>query len=233
MPLESLWPKSSLPPAITALKMDSRRNTPNTYSFRQQNRQILGSFLRSLEHLDPWWVSIISPVNGDYSTTLTSILGYEHNVGLEFLVGTGLIKRVSQVTPSYAVVQAEWDRFIVEEKLQEIMETVNRTSVMRSKYYFINYGKKNKLNHRPIDQFDAKHAIKARQLFIINRQQKFYHQVSKTLLASHHAYEKSTCDEEIDDDVSLVSEKEEEGGGNRLSSCFRIPMPLMRLKHLI
>jgi hypothetical protein len=86
MLLESLWSKSSLHTAITALKMDSRGNIPNTYSFRQQNRQILGSFLRSLEHLDPWWVSIISPVNGDYSTTLTSILGYEHNMGWSFLL---------------------------------------------------------------------------------------------------------------------------------------------------
>jgi hypothetical protein len=194
--------------------MDSRATIPNTFSFRQQNRQFLGSFFRSLEHLDPWWVSITSPVNGDQSTTLTSLLGYEHMVGLEFLVSTGLVKRINQEKPSYLVVLAEWEKFIVEEKLQNIMETVNRSSVMRSKYYFINYGKKNKLTHRPIDQFDSKHPMQSKQLFIIDRQQKFHRQVSKTLLAahcvSHHVYKKSSWDEETHDNFSSESEEEEE-----------------------
>jgi hypothetical protein len=117
-----------------------------------------------LEHLDPWWVSIISPVNCDHSTTLTSLLGYEHKVGLEFLVSTGLVKLINQDKPSYLVVLAEWDKFIVEEKLQNIMETVNRSSIMHSMYYFINYGKKNNLTHRPIDQFDSKHPMQSKQL---------------------------------------------------------------------
>ncbi len=151
-----------------------------------------------MEHLDLWRVSIKSPVNGDHSTILSSILGYEHKVGLEFLVGTGLIKHVSQVTPSYSVVQAELDRFIVEGKLQD---------------------------------------MKSKQLFIIDRQQKFHCQVTKTLLVSHHVshqvYERSTCDEGIDYDCSSGSEKEEDGGGNRLSSCFRIHMTLMKPKLLI
>jgi hypothetical protein len=134
--------------------MDFRGNIPNTYSFCQQNHQILSFFLRSLEHLDPWWVSIISPVSGDHSTTITSILGYEHKVGLEFRVGAGLLKRVNQDKPSYLVIQAEWDKFSIEQKLQDIMETVNWSSIMHSKDYFISYGKKNKLKHHPINQFD-------------------------------------------------------------------------------
>jgi len=72
--------------------MDSRETLPTISGFCQQNRQILGSFLHSLEHLDPWWISILSSENGDNSTTLTSLLGFEHQVGLQFLVGTGLIK---------------------------------------------------------------------------------------------------------------------------------------------
>jgi hypothetical protein len=66
----------------------------------------------------------MSPVNGDNSTTLTSFLGFEHQVGLQFLVGTSLIKRSSGEQPSYLVVQKEWERFILEEKLQDIMESV-------------------------------------------------------------------------------------------------------------
>jgi len=137
-----------------------------SYSYHQQNRQILASFFCSLAHLDPWWVSIVSPVNGDQSTTLTSVLGFEHQVGLDFLAGTGLLKLGN---PSYCVVQAEWEKFLLEHNLQDIMETDNRSSVMHSKHYFINYGNKAKLSHCPIDWYDTKGPIKARPLIIIVR----------------------------------------------------------------
>jgi hypothetical protein len=146
--------------------MDSRKNDPISYSYHQQNRQILASFFRSLAHLDPWWVSIVSPVNGDQSTTLTSVLGFGHQIGLDFLAGTGLLKRGN---PSYCVVQAEWEKFILEHNLQE----------------FINNGNKTKLSHSPIDQCDAKWPIKARSLVIIEQQQKFHCQVSKALVSAH------------------------------------------------
>jgi hypothetical protein len=127
--------------------MDSRETPYISRCLRQESRQILATFLRSLENLDPWWVSIVSPVNGDRSTTLTYLLGFEHEVGLQFLAGTGLLKHGTQNAPSFSVVQDEWDKFILEENLSNIMETVNRTSVARKKYYFINYGKKAKLIH--------------------------------------------------------------------------------------
>jgi hypothetical protein len=161
-----------------------------SYSYRQQNHQILASFFRSLAHLDPWWVSIVSPVNGDQSTTLTSVLGFEHQVGLDFLAGTGLLKLGN---PSYCVVQAEWEKFLLEHNLQDIMETDNRSSVMHSKHYFINYGNKAKLSHCPIDQYDTKGQIKARPLIIIVQQQKFHRQVSKALVSAH-LYEKLSAD---------------------------------------
>ena len=190
--------------------MDSRETRPTISGFRQQNRQILGSFLRSLEHLDPWWISILSPVNGDSSTTLTSLLGFEHEVGLQFLAGTGLIKSSRGEHPSYSVVQVEWERFIVEEKLQDIMESVNRTSVGRSKFYFINYGKKDRLYHRPIDQFLSKKPLKAKQLFIIERQQKFHRQVSKALVATrfYNISEKEKKEEADNDSSESESESE-------------------------
>jgi len=108
--------------------MDSRADHYNLFSYRQQLRQLLGSFLQSLEHLDPWWVSIVIQVNGDHLTTLSSLLGFEYHVGLQFLAGTGLIKLHNEKTQTYSVVQAEWEVFL-EEDLGDIMETVNHTTV--------------------------------------------------------------------------------------------------------
>jgi hypothetical protein len=82
------------------------------------------------------------------------------------------------------VVQVEWEKYIVKEKLQDIMESGNHTSVGRSKFYFINYGTKDRLYPRPIDQFASKKQLKAKQLFIIERQQQFHRQVSKALVAT-------------------------------------------------
>jgi hypothetical protein len=104
----------------------------NSRSLRHLNRQLLGKFLRNLENLDPWWVSIVLPVNGDLKTTLTSLLGFEHQLGLEFLCSTGLLKSGTKPN-SFSVVYEEWELFVVQEKLQKIMETINRTSVSRSK----------------------------------------------------------------------------------------------------
>jgi len=64
-----------------------------THSLHQLSRQLLGSFLHDLANLDPWWVSsIVSPVNGDHKTTLADLLGFEHEVALDFLCSTGLLK---------------------------------------------------------------------------------------------------------------------------------------------
>jgi len=58
------------------------------------------------------------------------------NIGLQFLAGTGLIKSSRGEHPSYSVVQVEWEKFIVKEKLQDIMESVDRTSVGRSIFFY-------------------------------------------------------------------------------------------------
>jgi len=148
----------------------------------------------------------VSPVNGDHSTTLTSLLGFEHDIGLQFLVGTGLIKRLGGDKPCYTIVQNEWEKFILKENLQDVIESVNWMSVMRSKYYFINYGRKARLHHRPIDQFSSKHPLKAKPLFIIECQQKFHRQLSNALVATCHY--NPTAKEEKEED-SICSESEE------------------------
>jgi hypothetical protein len=59
----------------------------------------------------------VIPVDGDHLTTLSSVLGFEHHVGLQFLAGTGLIKLLNKKTQSYSVIQTEWEKFILEEDL--------------------------------------------------------------------------------------------------------------------
>ena len=85
----------------------------------------------------------------------------------------------------------------MEHNLQDIMETVNWSSLMCSKYYFINYRNEAKLSQPPIDQYDAKWPIKARPLFIIERQQKFHSQVSKAFVSAH-LYERLSADSNED-----------------------------------
>ncbi len=62
--------------------------------------------------------------------TLTYLLGVEHQVGLEFLCSTEQLKcGTTKNAQPFSVVKAEWDKFIMEENLDEILETVNRTSL--------------------------------------------------------------------------------------------------------
>jgi hypothetical protein len=50
---------------------------------------------------------------------------------------------------------AAWDKFVEEELLGDVMETITKTAVSHTTvYYFVNYGKKSLLKHCPIDQFN-------------------------------------------------------------------------------
>ena len=93
-------------------------------------------------------------------------LGFEHNIGIQFLCSTGLLKiGNSRNSNSVSVVKAEWDKFIVEEQLSDFTETVNITSVSNKRYYFVNFGRKGKMEHRPIEQFNGKKTkVKAMRL---------------------------------------------------------------------
>jgi hypothetical protein len=84
---------------------------------------------------------------------------------------------------SFSVLHEELELFINQERLQDIMEMVNRSSVSRSKYFFILYGKKEKLSHRPIDQFNGNRLRLKKNLFITAWQKKFHQKVSDMLLS--------------------------------------------------
>jgi hypothetical protein len=106
---------------------------------------------------DPWWVSLSHPVQNDESTCLSYLLGLKHSVGIEFLCSAGFLKvGHSRNANAIVVVAAEWDMFLVEEKLTDILEPVNRTVVGGQRHYFINIGSKKELSHPPIHQFNGK-----------------------------------------------------------------------------
>jgi hypothetical protein len=119
-------------------------------------------------------------------TCLTSLLGFEHEGGVDFLCSIGLIRRGHSKSPNAVVVlTAAWDKFIEEEMLGDIMETITKTSVSRTKYYFINYGKKTLLKHHPIDQFNGKIPKPSKGIFHLHpRQRKFHKKLSQLLTTS-------------------------------------------------
>jgi len=145
---------------------------------------LLGSFLHGLANLDPWWVSIVSPVNGDHKITLADLLGFEHEVALDFLCSAGLLK-IGPIKYLFSSVQRVGAVYcpIVQERLQGIMEMVNRSSISHSKYFFIHYGKKEKLSHRPIDKFNGNRSWLKKNIFITAWQKKFHQKVSDMLLS--------------------------------------------------
>jgi hypothetical protein len=71
----------------------------------------------------------------------------------------------------------------MQEKLQDITETVNRMSITRSKFFFNIYGKKENLRHRPINQINGKRPGPSKNINFIGRQHKFHKKVSDMLLS--------------------------------------------------
>jgi hypothetical protein len=150
--------------------MDARESACNSHIQRQHFRQLLGNFFRSLLDEDPWWVSLNEPVGNDATTCLTHYLGFEHPIGVQFLCSTGLLKVGNSRNPNATVVvKAEWDKFIDEQGFSGLLEPINQTSISNKRHYFVHFGRRGKLAHRPIDQVK----IQRKQLRIFDRQRKF------------------------------------------------------------
>ena len=119
-------------------KMEARDFASKSRSLRRRCRKLLGNFFREVQNEHPWWVSLHAPVNGEMQTCLTHFLGFQHSVGVEFLCTTGLLKVGNSRNPhSTVVVPNEWEKFIIEERISEIVETINITAVAGKRYYFI------------------------------------------------------------------------------------------------
>ena len=133
--------------------MDARNSSPASRIQRYHFRQLLGDFFRSLRCESPWWVSMVEPIQNDNTTCLTHYLGFKHSNGVPFLCSTGLLKvGNSRNSGSTVVVKAEWDSFIEEQQLSGFIEPINQTSVCGKRHYFVHFGSKAELNHRPMDQ---------------------------------------------------------------------------------
>jgi len=151
-----------------------------TQSFKQQCQHLFGDFFCNLENSAPWFLSVGKPVNGVQGTCLTYHLGFDHEKGISFLCSMGLIREVrSRLPNAIVVVTAAWDRFIEKELLGDIMETITKKSVSRIAYYFIHYGKKSLLSHRPIDQFEGKILKPTKGISnLLKHQQRFHKKLS-------------------------------------------------------
>jgi hypothetical protein len=80
------------------------------------------------------------------------------------------------------VVKAEWEKFVIEENLCNLIEGVNQTSISGMKHFFINIGGKERLRHRPIDQFNGRATRRQVGAYLSVRQRKLHKTLSETLL---------------------------------------------------
>jgi hypothetical protein len=99
---------------------------------------------------------------------------------LDWFVRRGHSRSPNAIT----VVMAAWDKFIEEELLKDVMETITKTAVTHTVYYFINYGKKSLLKHHPIDQFNGTLSMPSRQIANLHIQQRRFHKKLSQLVTS-------------------------------------------------
>jgi hypothetical protein len=109
-----------------------------------------------------------------------SLLGFDREKGISFLSSHGLVKRGHSRNPqAISVVAGAWDKFLNEELLRGMMETITKTTVGNSLYYFIHYGKKALLTHIPGDQFNGQVSRSQKGLYLKHRQRKFQKKLSE------------------------------------------------------
>jgi hypothetical protein len=91
--------------------------------FQKCCHQALGN-VHAFRKDQPWWNSLTKAVNDNDKTWLNCPLGFDQAISTEFLISVGLIKVGHSQNPTAdIVVKSEWDRFILEEKLGNLMET--------------------------------------------------------------------------------------------------------------
>jgi hypothetical protein len=112
-------------------------------------RQALSNFLRAFQKNDPWWFSLLHPVGSDKDTCLSHLLSLDHSVAVEFFCCTGLTKvGHSRNARATVALKAEWEKFVIEENLCNLIKGVNQTSISGMKHFFINISGKDRLRHR-------------------------------------------------------------------------------------
>jgi hypothetical protein len=113
--------------------MDTWCSALVNHSFHQCFQQALGDFFHALEKDDPWWVSMIHPVNDDEETSLIYLLGFEHSVGLKYL---GLVKEGhSRIANTVGIVRAEWEKFFINQALFYSYRWDKPTAIFGYRYF--------------------------------------------------------------------------------------------------
>ena len=188
---------------------DSKDKSP---CFQQQCRQALGNFIRSFLKVKPWWVCLTRPVFKEDTTCIYYLLGFKEDVGIEFMRAAGLVKVGHSRNPNaIVVIKDEWERFMVEQKLSDTMETVNQSYVDRDRLLFINFGDKKALNHCPRKQFDGRvmgqHYTGA---YLAARQRRLHKDISEIILSLEWPKECKELYEKAEEEQEVEKESEDE-----------------------
>jgi len=101
---------------------------------------------------DSSWLSIACELRGQLGRGLPHHLGAGKGMALEFLCQCGLVY-YSTRRSKYIVNVNKWEELIAEHYLGNIIENPVKTTVDNKKFYFINIGQRNLLEHKPMDQF--------------------------------------------------------------------------------
>jgi hypothetical protein len=75
---------------------------------------------------------------------------------------------------------AAWDKFIKEELLGDVMETITKTAVSHTVYYFVNYGKKSLLKHLLVDQVNGNIPKQLKEISSLHHPQCRFHKKAIT-----------------------------------------------------
>ncbi len=124
----------------------------------------------------------------------------------------GLVKVGHSRNPNaIVVIKDEWERFMVEQKLSDTMETVNKSHVDRDRLLFTNFGDKKALNHCPRKQFDGRvmgqHYTGA---YLAARQQRLHKDISENILSLERPKECKELYEKAEEEQEVEEESEDE-----------------------
>jgi transcription antitermination factor NusG len=89
------------------------------------------------------------------------------------------------------------------------METINKSSISRYSYYFIHYGKRSNLSHRPFDQYNGRISKPSMDNAALRVYQHSFHKKLSNMVISFHAVEQPVESLPVhrdDDSISSGSE---------------------------
>jgi hypothetical protein len=109
------------------------------------------------------------------------------------------------------------------------METITKTTISRTKYYFIHYGKKSSLSHHPIDQFNGAKLRPSRGISDLPSKQRWLHKKLSQLPTSTSVYHAAELQERVmpqpeeeSDSESIAAEEESQQSQYIFGDCIKL-----------